>query len=229
MISLNDTDMIALIKSIKIAVYTNGTMHHTAKNFGLMDNKEDLIIFATICSSFLLQVLNEASDVTLKPAQENDSVTRYLSEKARKDINEMKTVLMRMGAQEHLQMTLLSWCDCGKCSQGSLIIPAAIQFCYNFSEKVETLLEVKMRLFAASFTDFAEKEWIIKCTEVQQQWDKVRLLFIEEMPSSMSPEALGTMDVMLRGLKKQPDKVFGGLSIVFAGDREALQTVQDFY
>jgi hypothetical protein len=203
------------------------SIHAVAEEFGLQGDEKQVAAYEVICSTFVLQVLNEAlsNDTTLAAAG-------AIGINEQSTLEDIISSLKRMGAEEHLLMFLTGAGGCGK----SHVISAARKFSHRFSQQVGIMFDAET-FYLTAYVGSAAALWggitihtaahlnrIKLKDEHCREWANVRILVIDEV-SYFSSRDMENLDKKLRKLKMQPETVYGGVSIVFAGDLHQLEPV----
>ena len=202
------------------------SLHAIAEEFGLTNDELQVVSFEVMCSTFILDVLNKIGSLNALDVTSNAMDDATLS-----SIKEVKEKLTRMGAKEQLLMFLTGAGGCGK----SHVIHAARKFCHRFSQAVGVIFNANS-FYLTAYLGSAAALWggitihsaahmcKKKITDdLKEEWKEVRILIIDEV-SYFSFNDLKTLDKKLRILRDR-DKVYGGVSIVFAGDFHQLQPI----
>lgn len=214
MTRLNTKDFSALTKHIYNAISTNGCMHVIAIMFDLNDETEKaLTTYIAICNSFLLQVLNEAATPKAEILEGNSRELYY----------EVETMLKFMGGRQHQIMYLVNrdskTYTTTLSGPSSAIVGAVKKFCSIFNAQVKYLFEKQTSFLTTSAaldtTEVRDEEKVKK--QGAGDWSNVRMLFVDDNSLISSTKELEMFDCVLRKLKQEPSKIFGGLCIVFTG------------
>jgi hypothetical protein len=237
------TDFFALIQFIRGAVLRSDqneddvtqsdeikafSMSTIAKEFGLTNDEKQMVAFEVICSTFVLQILNEAAATNAV----TQAMTAALGREEFNTVEDTRLALIKLGAQTHLKMFLTGAGGCGK----SHVIFAARKFCHRFSQQAGILFDGNTFLLTA-YVGSAAAIWggitthsaahlnKKRVTDDQlKEWENVKILIVDEV-SYFSKTDLETLERKLRRLKRRGDIEYGGVHIVFAGDLRQLEPV----
>ena len=206
-----------------------------AEEFGLSNDEKQLAAYEIICSTFVLKVLSETVESDAVSAAASAMEADHLSR-----LQDVKDRLKKMGGEEQLLMFLTGAGGCGK----SHVISAARKFCHRFSQQVGVMFDTST-FYLTAYVGSAAALWggitihtaahlnRTKITDAHcKEWENVKILVIDEV-SYFSFKDLENLDKKLRRLKQQPGSIYGGVSIVFAGDLHQLEPfgagAQPFY
>jgi hypothetical protein len=209
------------------------TMLEVAEDHGLLDKTKELKPFFKICTSFLLKVLEELSIIT--SYESLDDYTKKMLVFTFKRLNQAR-------AKDGLKMFIILQYGSGPITSGSQVITAAADFCERFNEQVQLLFSswtgfdtasIKLGVHDDDIPKFSlsshvENECLLLPNEqVEDKWGNVRVLFIDKI-TSVNNNQLKKLDSALRTLKNEPDRMYGGLTIVFAGSLDAISCIDDY-
>jgi hypothetical protein len=189
-----------------------------------------MLAFKVICSTYVLGVFEEAVAKNSITAAAAAAAAMGLAEN--ECIEDTRKALHQMGAQSQLIMFLTGAGGCGK----SHVIFAARKFCHQFSQQAGVIFD-ENTFYLTAYVGSAAAIWggvtthsavhlnksLITDT-LRDEWDNVRLLVIDEV-SYFSTNDFKKLDTKLRALKRCRQKMYGGLSIIFAGDLRQLEPV----
>jgi hypothetical protein len=203
------------------------SMRGVAEEFGLLDDEKQVAAYEVICASFVLNLLNET--VVNNAVQ---AAASAMGVECRSRLDDVTASLKKMGGEEQLIMFLTGAGGCGK----SHVISAARKFCHRFSQQAGIIFD-PTTFYLTAYVGSAAALWggvtihsaahlnRTKLTDEHcRQWNEVRILVIDEV-SYLSMKDLENLDKKMRRLKKQPGLLYGGVSIVFAGDLHQLEPV----
>ena len=194
-----------------------------------LDDKQHAA-YEIICSSFLLNLINEMSHLDAVNISQLNSVLGSHS------LNERKLLIKALkskGAEEQLLMFLTGPGGCGK----STVMSIAERFCHAFCQAASIIFDETTFLYTATTgtaaalfggntihsAAFLNRSKIYE--EDCESWKNVRLLIIDEISYFLATD-LENLDAKLRRIRSRKDVIFGGMSIVFAGDFHQLQPVK---
>jgi hypothetical protein len=205
------------------------SMYTIAEEFGLTNDAKQMAAFEVICSTFVLQVLNEAAATNAM----RQATAAALGAEQLGTVEQTRTALKRLGGQTQLRMFLTGAGGCGK----SHVIFAARKFCHRFSQRAGVIFDANT-FFLTAYVGSAAAIWggitthtaahmnKKRVTDAQlKEWENVRILVVDEV-SYFSKTDLETLDRKLRRLKRRGDAEYGGVHIVFAGDLRQLEPVR---
>jgi hypothetical protein len=204
-------------------------MSTIAEEFGLTNDEKQMAAFEVICSTFVLQVLNEAAATNAV----RRATAAALEAEELSTVDHTRAALRRLGGQTQLKMFLTGAGGCGK----SHVIFAARKFCHRFSQRAGVIFDANT-FFLTAYVGSAAAIWggitthtaahmnKKRVTDAQlKEWETVRILVVDEV-SYFSKADLETLDRKLRRLKRRGDVQYGGVHIVFAGDLRQLEPVR---
>ena len=204
--------------------------HHISEQESKTMDDKQYITYETICATFLLGLVSDASNF-LTP------LGAYLNNNSRGDHSEALTVLTKelkaMGAERQLRMFLSGPAGSGK----TTAVKIAERFCYKFCSVMGKLWTDRTFLFTAYTGSAAscfggiticKAAFISKSgdlsPEEKSQWKHVRILIIDEI-SFMTDREIIQLNKRLKECRDST-QVYGGVSIIFAGDFRQLRPHQ---
>ena len=200
------------------------SMGAISNEYGL-DEKQK-IAYEVICCTYLLRVIQEEATA----AAVNSAFTA-LDDQTSSQKEELIESLKARGGMDQLLMFLTGAGGCGK----SHCVYAARKFCHRFSQAAGIVFEKNTFWFTAC-TGSAAAIWggvtihsaaKLNCKQIydeyREDWKNVRLLIIDEI-SYFSENDLKKLDRCLKKLAN-PELLYGGISIVFAGDFHQMEPV----
>lgn len=204
------------------------SMSTVADEFFLSNDDKQMAAYEVICSTFVLQVLNEAAATNAV----TQATAAALEAQELCTVEETRIALKKLGAQTQLKMFLTGAGGCGK----SHVIFAAKKFCHRFSQQAGVIFDSNTFLLTA-YVGSAAAIWGGVTThaaahlnkkrvtdEQLKEWENVRVLIVDEV-SYFSKNDLETLERKLRRLKRRGDVEYGGVHMVFAGDLRQLEPV----
>jgi hypothetical protein len=204
-------------------------MYDIAEEFALASDEQQMIAFTTVCSSFLLQVLDRGIAETLFLGQ-----TR--NDELKQKVAEIKDTLHRLGAKETLTLLILITGGGGGRSDKTPLIVAARKFCHQFNKTAKVLFRDGTSFDTAHVQvdpppdddNITDKIIYPKSNEKpNEDWENITILFVDGM-ESISAKRLKELDLSLKRVKNEPYEMYGGLCIVFAGHHDAIESVRKY-
>ena len=191
-----------------------------------LDEKQN-ISYEAICATFLLSLVREGRDVTTSLGKYlKDTLTDCTDDSIEDVIEELEA----RGGNTQLIMFLSGPAGAGK----TTAVLVAEKFCYRFCKAVGSLWHDNTFLFTAytgSAASYSGGVTICKVgcinksgdltPEEKLQWKHVKILIIDEI-SFMQDDELIRLDRRLKECRDRT-KIFGGVSIIFAGDFRQLE------
>ena len=209
------------------------TLHETARKVARLEKRQldekQYIAYEMIACTFLLGLVHDRNDpnTTLYSC-----LGQTMGGTATLKINDIVHRLEARGGQNQLIMFLTGPAGSGK----STAVKVAQQFCYDFCLAVGVMWSDRTFLFAAyrgAAASLFGGVTISKAAFLNQQkalslhdkntWQDVQILIVDEV-SFMSNKNLGILDVKLTEFGNRA-KLFGGFTIIFAGDFHQLEPV----
>ena len=207
----------------------SGVARKIAKKDGLYLDDKQYMSYEIVACSFLLKLVLEGSDA-------HSGIGLYLSSNRNEFDQEEKQTLIRKlkarGAQEQLIMYLTGFAGTGK----STCITVAQRFCFEFCRVVSIKWSDRTFFFTATTGSAASLFGGVTIhsaaalnargvsQKVQKKWSDVYILVIDEI-SFFALSSLEKLDKHLRRITGQSNKVYGCMSIIFAGDFHQLPPV----
>ncbi len=214
-----------------------GIAEMVSKNKGISLDQIQYVAYEVICSSFLLNLLNDdwkknsdvVSDFTGNDDELQDERTHNIKQT-------LQDKLKQIGAKDQLLMFVTGPAGAGK----STAIELAQQFCFEFCKSLDLIWNRNTFLFTAvtgcaaalfggvtlhSATFLNSKSKNIS-EDMMKIWDQVRMLIIDECSfsyESMMEKLNDKLNHTRRKLSQghemlSPTMIFGGYSIIFVGD-----------
>ena len=191
-----------------------------------LDEKQN-IAYEAICTTFLLCLVREGrNDTTPLGKYLKDTLSDCTSD----DIKDVTEELEARGGNNQMLMFLSGPAGAGK----TTAVQVAEKFCYRFCRAVGSLWHDTTFLFTAytgSAASYSGGVTICKIgcinksgdltLEEKLQWKYVKILIIDEI-SFMQDDELIRLDKRLKECRDRT-KIFGGVSIIFAGDFRQLE------
>lgn len=190
-------------------------------------DEQQYIAYEAICATFLLCLVREGYDCTTELGKYlKDTIDDCTSG----EIDDVIEELEARGGNEQLLMFLSGPAGAGK----TTAVKVAEKFCYHFCKSVGSLWHDTNFLFtaytgsAASYSGgitickvgYINKNGDLTLEEILQ-WRYVKILIIDEI-SFMKDDELQRLDKRLKECRNRT-KIFGGISIIFAGDFRQLE------
>ena len=202
-----------------------------------LDTKQR-IAFEVSCCAFMLDCIERTSSnyglgINNFSGEKRSKKTRKLLSsvldlKSKENIAKLIKELKMKGGKSHLLMFLSGQGGSGK----SYVISVAQRYCHTFCQYASIPYDDTSIYFTAmtgcaavllkgltlhSATNFESTTKIRISDEERYKWMHVIILVIDEI-SFMSISQLTKLDRMLRRLRCEPDRPYGGINIVFIGD-----------
>lgn len=241
----NDTDYTALLSDSETTDNTTTNMHaNTTNALTSIPTMEDFakqlcekesveldekqyIAYEAICATFLLNLVTDGGDdTTLLGNYLSDTIPDATSDEIKDVIEELKA----RGGNAQLIMFLSGPAGAGK----TKAVKTAEKFCYHFCKAVGSLWHDTTFLFTAYTGSAAsDSDGVTICKigyinkggdltlEDKLKWKHVKILIVDEI-SFMQDNELIRLDRRLKECRDRT-KVFGGISIIFAGDFRQLE------
>ena len=202
-------------------------------------NLKQKATYEIICSTFLLELVQEHSTLFHSSAAAIGSVGSSTREKEKRVVEKLRRMAVKSkkvtsgsSNPDQLLMFLTGPAGCGK----SHCLYAARKFCKEFCCSVAIPFD-KSTFYFTSCTGASAALWdgvtihsaaflynkAIKESNCRD-WDGVRFLVVDEI-SYFPLEALANLDSKLRRLRNRPSDMYGGISIIFAGDFHQIRCV----
>jgi hypothetical protein len=204
-------------------------MYDIAEEFGLTSNEKQMIAFTTICSSFLLRVLDKGFVKTLFLGGTRE-------DELKKKLAVTRGALKRLGAKEDLVLLLITVAENTSAdSCKSPLIVAARKFCHQLNQTAKVLFDGSISFDTAHIQiddipaadNSTDKVNLITSQVQNEDWDNIVILFVDEMAST-STTRLQELDLHLRRVRNKPYDIYGGLCIVFDGNPDGIESVRKY-
>lgn len=204
------------------------TLSATAREYGLDRDMKQLATYEIVCCTFLLDVLRESGNKNITNLASSALDNTILSQRDEL-IGRLRHIAAKSASitqnSDQLLMYLTGAAGGGK----SHCLYAAQKFCKEFSASLALPFDEKTFYFT-SCTGSSAALWegttVHTAAHLNKRrltdddckaWINVRILVIDEV-SYFSVQDLITLDKKLRRLRNRPAEMYGGLSIIYAGD-----------
>ena len=206
-------------------------LHEIAAKYNL--DQKQRISYQIVCCTFLLQLVNEGNAYDTKLGEMLGMTIGPLPENTQQAKDSLTKELKARGAKDQLIMFLTGGAGCGK----STTMEAAQLFAHSFCAAIAVAFNDYTFYFTATTgsaaalyggTTIHAAAHLNKrrlTDEMRAVWrEDVRILIIDEI-SFFTATEIERLDRQLKKLTGRQDVVYGGISIVFAGDFHQLKPI----
>ncbi len=193
-------------------------------------DKKQLIVYETICSTFLLSLVDDGRDSSTTLGRYFCDISGNNSTNSDHRVRKVTQHLKSLGGKKQLLMFLTGPAGAGK----TTAVKTAERFCFEFCKAVGVVWQDNRFLFtaytgsaASTFggmtickTAYLNKRKALDDLDVMA-WHGVRILIIDEI-SFMKSTDMRRLEENLQVIG-QRNKPFGGFSIIFSGDFRQLE------
>ena len=221
----------------------NGVAEKVHKEKGILLDRIQYVAYKIICSSFMLNVINETWDRRM--LHMSGMVGSEDINEEEKDIkNKIVDKLKRMGGKVQLLMFITGPAGAGK----STAVEVAQHFCFEFTRAVGQHWDETTFLYTATTGCAASlyggvtlhsagflNQHIDKISEESmKQWDNVKMVVVDEISMAANKTMKKFNGVLNKTRKRRnpassvitPTMIFGGYSIIFCGDFRQIPPVK---